>query len=295
MTMAASLETASFAALTGISPPIHIVDVGANAIDGTPPYAPLLRDGATLVGFEPNPDALARLNLMKRDRETYLPHAVGDGEAHTLYVCAAQGMTSLLRPNHAVLDLFHGFPRWAAVTETRPVDTVRLDDVAEARGADMLKIDIQGGELMAMRHAEALLADLLVIQTEVEFLPMYVDQPLFSDIDQFLRARGFVLHRFFPTASRVIAPMLVGADIYAGMSQLVWADAIFVRDFTRLELFSDDQLLASAAILHDCYASFDLALRLVTEHDRRAGSGIAQAYLSGLLGKRRDARQAWAA
>ena len=81
----------------------------------------------------------------------------------------------------------HGFPNWGQVVATEAVDTVRLDDVAETAGAEMLKIDIQGGELMAMRHAEARLRDMLVIHTEVEFLPMYVDQPLFSDVDQFLR------------------------------------------------------------------------------------------------------------
>lgn len=273
----------TFTDLIGAAVPVHIVDVGANPIGGSPPYAPLLQSGAaTLLGFEPNPQALAQLLSMKGPRETYLPHAIGDGGAHTLHICFAPGMTSLLPPNPVVLDRFHGFSDWARVTGTLPVQTVRLDDIPETRGAQMLKIDIQGGELMAMRHAETMLQDVLVIQTEVEFLPMYVDQPLFSDIDQFLRARGFVLHRFYPAISRVIAPMLLDNDIYAGLSQLVWADAIFVRDFTRTEALSDAQLLTSAAILHDCYGSFDLVLHLLTELDRRAGSVLAGAYLSGL-------------
>jgi hypothetical protein len=135
---------------------------------------------------------------------------------------------------------------------------------------------------MAMRHAEARLRDMLVIHTEVEFLPMYVDQPLFSDVDQFLRQHGFVLHRFAPTVSRTIAPLLVNNNIYAGMSQLLWADAVFVKDFTRLELFADRQLLSMATIMHDCYQSFDLVLRLLTEHDTRAGTQLAATYLSRL-------------
>lgn len=280
-----NLAPSAFHALTGVRVPVHIIDVGANPIDGTPPYAPLLASGdATVLGFEPNPAALDRLQAMKGARETYLPHAIGDGREHTLHVCAAPGMTSLLRPNPAVLDRFHGFPDWGRVVEEVPVATMRLDDIPEAHGADMLKIDIQGGELMAMRHAEALMESLLVIQTEVEFLPLYTDQPLFSDIDQHLRARGFVLHRFFPTVSRVIAPMVVNNSIYEGMSQLVWADAIFVRDFTRLETFSDRQLLAAGSILHDCYGSLDLVLHLLGEHDRRTGGALGPAYLSALQG-----------
>ena len=275
------MTTSSFAAIMGSSPAIRIVDVGANSIDGPPLYTPLLCAGATLVGFEPHPDAFGRLIQGKRDNETYLPHAIGDGKAHTLHICAAEGMTSLLSPNPAVLNLFHGFSPCSQVTAKQPVETVRLDDIDEASGADMLKIDIQGGELMALQHAETLLKSLLVIQTEVEFLPMYVNQPLFSDVDQFLRSRGFVLHRFCPTVSGVISPMPLN-KICAGMGQLVWADAIFVRDFTRLETWSDRQLVATAAILHDCYGSFDLALHLLTEHDRRTGATLAPAYLAGL-------------
>ena len=274
----------SFKALTDRHVRIKVVNIGANPVDeDRPPYAPLLAAGdADVVGFEPNRRALAELDAKKGPCETYLPYAVGDGGRHTLNICFAPGMTSLLQPNPAVLNLFHGFPNWGQVVATEAVDTVRLDDVAETAGAEMLKIDIQGGELMAMRHAEARLRDMLVIHTEVEFLPMYVDQPLFSDVDQFLRQHGFVLHRFAPTVSRTIAPLLVNNNIYAGMSQLLWADAVFVKDFTRLELFADRQLLSMATIMHDCYQSFDLVLRLLTEHDTRAGTKLAATYLSRL-------------
>jgi FkbM family methyltransferase len=274
----------SFKALTDTRVRIKAVNIGANDSDGhAPPYAGLLAAGdVDVVGFEPNLKALAELNARKGPCETYLPHAIGDGGRHTLNICFAPGMTSLLKPNPAVLKLFHAFPGWGQVLSTETLDTVRLDDIAETAGAELLKIDIQGGELMAMRHAEARLRDLLVIHTEVEFLPMYVDQPLFSDIDLFLRQHGFVFHKFEPTVSRTIAPMLVNNDIYAGMSQLLWADAIFVKDFTRLDLFTERQLLGMAAIMHDCYRSFDLALRLLTEHDARAGTQLGATYLSRL-------------
>jgi hypothetical protein len=121
-----------------------------------------------------------------------------------------------------------------------------------------------------------------VIQTEIEFLPMYVGQPLFAEVDTFLRQHGFVLHRFYPIVSRVIAPMLMGGDIYAGLSQSVWGDAIFVRDFTRLEMLDDEQLLRMATLLHDCYQSIDLVHHLLLEYDRRTGRAIASGYLAAL-------------
>lgn len=275
---ARSLDT-----LIGIGRRIKIVDIGANPIDGTPPYASLLRAGhADVVGFEPNPEALARLGAMRGPNEVYLPHAVADGQRHTLNFCQAPGMTSLLEPNPEILSLFHGFPDWGKVLATEPVDTVRLDDIEATRGVELLKLDIQGAELMALRHGQDRLREVLVVQTEVEFLPLYVDQPLFSDIDLFLRPFGLMFHRFYPTVSRVVRPLLVDNNIFAGLSQIVWADAVFIRDITRLDRLADEQLLGIATILHDCYASIDIALHLLTEYDRRRGTSLGSAYLTGL-------------
>ncbi|WP_439549206.1 FkbM family methyltransferase [Falsiroseomonas sp.] len=273
----------SFRDITGQDIRIKAIDIGANPIDGDPPYAGLLRAGqAEVVGFEPDAAALSTLNARKGPHERYFPHAVGDGGRHTLRVCQAPGMTSLLEPDPATLNLFHGFPDWGRVLDRVELDTVRLDDVPETAGADLLKLDIQGAELMVLRHAEARLRDALVVQAEVEFLPLYKDQPLFGDVDAFLRGQGFAFHRFFPLNSRVMSPMVVGGSPYAGLSQMVWADAIFIRDLTRLDALPDRALLAMATILHDCYASADAALRLLMEHDRRQQGGLAGRYLGAL-------------
>lgn len=274
----------SFRTLTGgAAPRVKVIDIGANPIDSEPPYATMLRAGdAEVVGFEPNRDALALLDTRKGPLERYFPHAVGDGERHLLHICQAPGMTSLLEPDPAVLALFHGFPEWGRVLATEAVETVRLDDLPETAGAALLKLDIQGAELMVLRHAEQRLRDALVIQAEVEFLPLYMGQPLFSEMELFLRSHGFVLHRFFPEVTRAVQPMMVNNDPYAGLGQLVWADAVFMRDLTRLDVLTDNQLLAMAAILHDAYGAYDIAFRLVAEHDRRSGASRADAYLSGL-------------
>jgi FkbM family methyltransferase len=269
----------SLNAIFGTDIKIKVVDIGANPIDGKPSYSSLLHDGhASVVGFEPQAAALAELNRRKGPHETYLPSAVGDGETHTLYICQAPGMTSLFRPNPKVLDLLHGFDEWARVVKTEEIATRRLDDIPEAAHFDLLKIDIQGAELMVMQNAVAGLRGALFIQTEVEFLPLYIDQPLFSDVDLFLRQHGFVLHRFDHPVSRVIKPLLVNDNIYAGLSQLLWADALYVRDFTRLEVLAPDQLLRLALILHDCYGSMDLVVHVLSEYDRRAQSEYSRIY-----------------
>ena len=278
------LPAAPFKTLVDLDQRLKVVDIGANPLDGeAPPYAGLLKAGdIDLVGFEPHGPSLAELHKKKGPFETYLPHAVGDGQRHTLRICRAPGLSSLLEPNPAVMKLFHLFPMWSRVFSSDTVDTVRLDDVPETSGADYIKMDTQGGELLALSGASERLREVSVIQTEVSFLPMYAGQPLFSELELFLRQRGFMFHRFFPLTGRLISPFMIDSDVYNGFSQVIQADADFVRDFTRLDVLSDRQLMAIATIMHDCYQSFDAALFALLELDRRNPSGRPEKYVAAL-------------
>jgi hypothetical protein len=189
-------------------------------------------------------------------------------------------MTSLLTPNMPALNLFHLFPGWAQILRTEDVDTVRLDDVPETEGTDFIKIDIQGAELMALGNALNRLRDVCVIQIEVNFVPMYIDQPLFSEIEQFLRQNGFMFHRFVESERRMLRPLSLDTNPLEGISQVVWAEGIFVRDLAHLERYSDRQLLVTATIMHDCYRSFDVAVMLLYEYDRRNNTKICAKYVA---------------
>jgi len=273
----------SLADILKIKPVVDVVDIGANPIDGQAPYKTLLDAGlARVIGFEPNPDALDRLNAQKGENETYFPHAVYDGSEQELKVCMAPGMTSLLEPNTELLSYFHGFPEWGKVQERQSMPTVRLDDVKEIKNIDYLKIDIQGAELEVFRNGINRLGDCLVIHTEVEFLPMYEGQSLFSEVELFLRELGFTFHRFFPLASRTVQPMLVDNDIKKGLSQVFWADAIFIKDFTKFDQLSPQRLKKLALILHDVYGSFDIVLRALMVHDAKAKSKLSEKYFQSL-------------
>jgi FkbM family methyltransferase len=172
-----------------------VVDIGANPIDGDPPYIEMLRSKmCTVTGFEPQPAALAVLERQKGPLETYLPYAVGDGRHHTLRLTAATGMASLFNPDTDRLDLFGGFAEWGRVVGEVTLATRRMDDIEDVAHLDMLKIDVQGAELMVFRGARKRLTDAVVVHTEVSFVPLYTDQPVFGEIDIELRGLGFIPH-----------------------------------------------------------------------------------------------------
>jgi hypothetical protein len=62
----------------------------------------------------------------------------------------------------------------------------------------------------------------------------------------------------------------------------MWADAIFVRDFARLESYGDEGLLKAAAILDIVYGSYDLVALLLEEFDRRSQTELRARYVNAL-------------
>jgi FkbM family methyltransferase len=264
-------------------PELKIIDVGASPIDGPPPYQPLLDAGRVrLLGFEPDPDQHRALLAQNVRNATYLPFAVGDGRPGTLHICKAPGMTSLLRPDLEILRHLPGFAEWGTVLRTMEVSTKRLDDIPEAAGTDYVKLDLQGGELAVLHGAGRVLDDVLMIHLEVQFVPFYENQPLFADLDQALRRAGFYFHRFLPITSRVFLPLQVGGSPYAGLSQQLWTDAIYVKRFTDFGRMSPRSLLKIAALANDLYGSVDLAALALQHADRQAKSERLKRYIAAL-------------
>jgi FkbM family methyltransferase len=241
-----------------------IVDVGANPIDGDPPYKAMLAAGlAEVVGFEPQAEALARLDRMKGPHERYLPYALGDGTRATLNICELEGMTSLLVPEPRHLALFNLFPIWGKVKNQIPVDTRKLDEITEIAAMDFLKMDVQGSERAVLAHGQTKLKEAVAVQTEVSFVPLYQGQPVFGEIDLALRAEGFLPHCVTGTKIWPLAPMVVGDQPNRGIRQLLETDMVYVRDFSRPENMTVEQWKHLALVAHHCYGSYDLALKSI--------------------------------
>lgn len=272
------------------SPLIHIVDVGAMWLgENDLPYNNLLKaDRFDLVGFEPQPAECEKLTAMRRKGHRYLPYFIGDGSRRTFHLTTAPMTSSLYEPNMRLLPLFQTLAELTTTVSTEDVQTKRLDDIPEIPAVDYLKLDVQGAEVDCIRGAHRLLADCVAVFTEVNFIPMYKDMPLFAEVDLAMRELGFMLHHLEPSHSRCFVPFLLGNDVTRGVNQTIWSNAMYVKDFTRLGTLSAEQLLKMAVIVHECHGSYDLTAHILRYYDARSGSkpgsGLWPLYCQRMLG-----------
>lgn len=198
-----------------------VLDVGGNHGQSVLEY---LRHfpGATVHSFEPLPESFATLVNAVAGHPTVRPvqAAVADAEgSRRFHVNRRSSTNSLLATSDRAGESVE-----AALMETTheiEVPTITLDAFAEREGigaVDILKLDIQGGEVMALQGAKGLLSSgrVALVYTEALFAPLYEGQADFWAISDVLRGHGYSLYGLF--------------DMNFGRNgMLAWADALWVR------------------------------------------------------------------
>lgn len=259
---------------------LKIIDVGAMAIHDCEYKTLLEHEPTSVVGFEPVERECKKLNEMHAGRHVFLPYLVGNGEERTFHECNYPMTSSFFEPDENITTKFQNLSELMQVVKKERIKTKRLDDIDEVYDADYLKIDVQGAEVEVFDGASKTLENIIIIHTEVEFVPLYINQPLFAEVDLALRAAGFLFHKFYGIAGRAFKPLVVNNDQNAALSQQLWADAVYVKNFLHFEKISPEKLLKFAVIMHDVYRSYDIAHLALQHHDIKNKTSLAPQYLS---------------
>lgn len=249
---------------------MKILDVGANPIN-VPAYQLLIdRDLCHVWGFEPNPKAFAELEKAQSDKATYFPVAIGPKGLGTFYAHEFAVLSSIY-PIHKPSADFLGRERWYQKKVTpMEMDLVTLDSLDTLPKVDLLKMDLQGGELAVMQGGREKLSEAVAVIPEVRFHRMYEGEPLWAELDLELRAQGFKLHKFLTKKSLPVKhSQWRKLDRVSVGSQLLDGDAVYVKNLEDMDSVSTHQLkqLAMAATL--VFESYDLTLHCLDELVRR--------------------------
>ncbi len=264
---------------------INVLDVGAIGIDEKEivPYDTLVKAGhARVVGFEPDAAGCKELNLKYGTPHLFLPYFVGDGKPATFYETNWAPTGSLFKPNQPLLEKFQNLDELTTLKAEHKAVTKCLDDMPEVGDIDFVKIDAQGAEFAVFQGGERVLRNAMLVQTEVEFVEMYENQPLFADVDRLLRSYGYQFHTFNGFGGRCFKPLIAFNDINKPRRQVLWSDAIYVKDWMHFDDQPIDKLKKLAVLLHEVIQSGDLCHLALQVIDARSNSDFAPRYLQAL-------------
>ncbi len=219
---------------------ITICNVGSRKLSEADDYATggwgIFAPNLSIYGFDADADACEAANTDLEMRqvnwtEKHIPLALGKTtEEATLYVTQNPMCSSLYAPNEPYLARFADLPELVNLDFTVELEMTTLDKFCEQESIetiDFLQVDVQGADLSALQGAEGILKTVLAVQTEVEFSHLYVNQPLFADVDTYLRAQDFTFfHMTTAYVPRARSPIV--SSTHSG--QLLWGDAFYFCD-----------------------------------------------------------------
>ena len=180
-----------------IPKPGIIIDAGGHYGETTIKYKQQYSNSKIFI-FEPTEFSFKKLKATFSDKSIFLVNkglASVDGEKE-FFKNAYDGTNSFYpRPKSGKAY----YPPKGYTVETCKVPVVRLDTFArenQISHIDILKMDIQGSELDALKGAEKLLKSKSIdlIYTEVFFIPHYEGAPLFDSVFQYLNSFGYTLY-----------------------------------------------------------------------------------------------------
>ena len=172
----------------------HVVDIGANCGQ----FALISRKcftDARIDSFEPLAEPADRFEkVFAGDANTHLHRcAVGRKEGTTtIHVSKRDDSSSLLPIGRTQSELFPG----TGERETRTIRVAPLDTALcgqNIQSPALLKLDVQGYELEALRGCESLLGRFRYVYCECSFVELYEGQALAYEVIDYLLQHGFRL------------------------------------------------------------------------------------------------------
>lgn len=249
---------------------VNLIDIGSSgSLDVK--WAPI-KELINLVGFDPNKEECERQNKLPSQYKssTFLPYAVhGKDGVETLYMTRSIYCYSLLKPNKQWLDRFSFHDLFDLVGE-ESITVRAIDKIEELHdfSPDVIKIDVQGLELPIFRKAGLLLESVFYVETETGFTENYVGETTFSQLDEFMRANGFLM--FDINVNHRISRNNKFKGHATGKEQILWAEAVWLKDYVGLDMqgkfdpkgFTEQKIkkILTLCALQQCYDyGFELA------------------------------------
>ena len=263
--------------------PLTLVDIGASG--GIESHWKVAEKYIQLIGFEPDEREYSNLQKKENGKVKYLNTGLFNKRMPLeYYLTQKQQTSSIFKPNRELLDRFPEAKRFDIVRNV-VIEADTLDNqfkIQKISDADFIKIDTQGSELFILEGAvDTIKNHVFGVEVEVEFIEMYQNQPLFSDVDSFMRKLGFWLFDI----QGVYWKRNIGKAYHKKRGQLIHGNVLYLRtldSFNKLIQNIPSEISRKSKILNVLsicflYGYYDYAMELFNataalfdESERRA-------------------------
>ncbi len=179
-----------------------IFDVGANVGQTTMKYKKIF-PFATIYGFEPFVEVFKTYQDVFRGDTRVIKEgiALADHNGTVNFFLNNLSYTNSLLPNNEEYTKNHESYK---PIKTIPVPSQMLDSYCKKHSInhiDILKMDVQGGELLVLKGAQKMLfsGKIDLIFSEIDSNEVYKNQPHLEDISAFLEKFGYKHYRTYPS------------------------------------------------------------------------------------------------
>ena len=223
--------------IRSISRNISVLDIGASGGIGWP-WNDLNKDFVDLILVEPDPEEAIRLEnkLNKTQKSFVVPTAFwNEQKSITFNLNKSRATSSILNSNLNFLNQFSDSARFNT-DEKIKVECKTIDYLIENNQMpqfDFAKIDIQGGELAVLKGGKNYIQrNVIGLEIEVEFAEIYTNQPLFAEIDVFVRnSLGLELWDISKAHWKYLNNLKSGPK----KGRLIFGNALYLRPLEGLE------------------------------------------------------------
>ncbi len=181
--------------------------------------------------------------------------------------------SSIFEPNFKLLKNFHDYGRWEIIGK-RKISLNSLDNL-NLNNFDFVKIDTQGSEMLIMEGGEKTFKNTLGFEIETSFIEIYKNQPLFSEVYNYLTGKNYSFANFFE-----IIQWDWNDKVRIGKRQFAFADSIFIRPLEYIldNYKSDKETLFKYSIICLAYNYLGLSEKVNKEISGDLGKIVNQIF-----------------
>ena len=206
------------------------------------------------------PDKRSSINLRSKGYEVIEQALWSETKKKQFYLTKKPEVSSFYNPNRSYIDLYSDSERYNIV-KVIDMEVSKLDNfINNQNQPHFIKLDTQGSELEILKGSKDTLKNVLGLEVEVNFKPIYKNIPLVCDVENFLNDQDFVLNDFI-TYNRW------ERSAYRGFGEINHADALFLKTPEKIieisEFFSDPMFLFENYVkILFIYNKLDLIVKL---------------------------------